>query len=214
MPKKNDREYRSMKLMAVARAADQAEEEGGYIVEGYATTFDEPYLLFYDWDNNPIYEVIDRKALEGADMTDVIMQYDHAGRVFARTRNGTLQLTVDDKGLKVRADLGKTENARNMWEDIKAEMIVEMSWCFTIVEESWNKKTRTSTVLKVGKIYDVSAVSIPANPGTDISAARKRSLDGAIQAERAERLAETAKEAARQKKIRALMIRARIAAGK
>ena len=213
MPKRNDREYRSMKLMAVVRdEPGAAEGESSFIVEGYATTFDDSYLLFYDWDGNPIYEIIDRHALDGADMTDVIMQYDHQGRVYARTRNETLQLSIDEHGLKVRADLGRTENARNLYEDIQAGMIVEMSWCFVITEDSWNKETRTSTILKVGKVYDVSAVSIPANPGTDISAARKRSLDGAIQGERAERLAEA--EQARQKKIRALKLRARIAAGK
>jgi hypothetical protein len=156
-----------MPVMAVRRDEESVEEQPGYIVEGYATTFDDPYVLYEDIDG-PVHEVIDRHALDNADVSDVIMQYDHEGRVYARTSNGTLTLTEDDHGLKVRADLGQTENARNLYEDIAAGMITTMSWCFVISDEEFDKATRTSRIKAVSKVYDVSAVSIPANPGTEI----------------------------------------------
>lgn len=69
-----------------------------FYVEGYATTFDKPYLL-YEWDGNKYYERIDRNALAGADMSDVIMQYNHEGKVLARLSNGTLGVEANDNGL-------------------------------------------------------------------------------------------------------------------
>ena len=80
MPVKNDREYRSMTMQAV--------EEEDTKVRGYATTFDDPYTLWEDKDM-VLREVVDHDALNKADMSDVIMQYDHEGRVFARISNGT-----------------------------------------------------------------------------------------------------------------------------
>lgn len=211
MPKSENREYRSMAVLAVARdaagAGDGQAEEKSYRVRGYATTFDEPYVLWEDFDGTKYYEQVARKAFDEADMSDVIMQYDHAGMVFARNRNGSLQLTVDDHGLLVEADLSLTQDSRKLYEAIEAGLVDQMSFCFTIEAEERDRSTNTWTITKIGKVFDVSAVSIPANPGTEISAARKRSLDGVIQAERAERLA----LAARQKKIRILRLKARIA---
>ena len=141
-----------------------------YYVEGYATTFDKPYLLYEFEDGTKFYERIDAHALDGADMSDVIMQYDHAGRVFARQSNKTLILVPDHKGLLVAADLGKTDLARGLYQDIDAGMITKMSWAFTVAEETYDRVTRTRTILKIKKVYDVSAVSIPANGDTEISA--------------------------------------------
>lgn len=136
----------------------------------YATTFDAPYLLYEFEDGTKIYERIDAHALDGADMSDVIMQYDHEGRVFARQSNKTLILQPDYKGLKVAADLGKTDLARGLYQDIEAGMINKMSWAFSVAEESYDRETHTRTILKIKKVYDVSAVSIPANGDTEISA--------------------------------------------
>lgn len=171
MPKSNQREYRTMAVMTAVRAAEEATAEPSYIVEGYATTFNDPYLL-RERDGFSQYEQIDRNAFDGCDMTDVIFQFDHAGRVFARTRNNTLRTELDDHGLKVIADLSKTTSSRSMWEDINAGLIDRMSFCFTVADHEWNDRTSTDTITKIGKLYDVSAVSIPANPGTDISAKR------------------------------------------
>ena len=169
MPVKKEREYRALAapLSAVA-AAKRIDTE--YYVEGYATTFDKPYLLYEFEDGTKYYERIDAHALDGADMSDVIMQYDHKGRVFARQSNKTLILVPDHKGLLVAADLGKTDLARGLYQDIDAGMITKMSWAFTVLEDSYDRATHTRTILKIKKVYDVSAVSIPANGDTEISA--------------------------------------------
>lgn len=169
MPVKKEREYRALAapLSAVA-AAKRIDTE--YYVEGYATTFDKPYPLYEFEDGTKYYERVDAHALDGADMSDVIMQYDHEGRVFARQSNKTLILVPDHKGLLVAADLGKTDLARGLYQDIDAGMITKMSWAFTVLEDSYDRATHTRTILKIKKVYDVSAVSIPANGDTEISA--------------------------------------------
>ena len=169
MPVKKERKYRALAapLSAVA-AAKRIDTE--YYVEGYATTFDKPYLLYEFEDGTKYYERVDAHALDGADMSDVIMQYDHEGRVFARQSNKTLILVPDHKGLLVAADLGKTDLARGLYQDIDAGMITKMSWAFTVLKDSYDRATHTRTILKIKKVYDVSAVSIPANGDTEISA--------------------------------------------
>ena len=209
MPKSQEREYRSMTVMAVKRAEEGVTESGGksYTVRGYASTFNEPYDLMEDMQGNMIHEVVDPHAFDKADMSDVIMQYDHAGMVYARTRNGSLKIGTDDHGLWIEADLGLTEESRKLYEAIDTGLVDRMSFCFVIEAEEYEKTTRTWRITQIGKVYDVSAVSIPANPGTDISAARKRILDGVIEEERTERSAAEA----RQKKIRMLKVRAKLA---
>lgn len=168
MPVKQDREYRALAApLSVQQAAKRIDTD--YYVEGYATTFDKPYLL-YELDGVKFYERVDAHALDGADMSDVVMQYDHEGRVFARQSNKTLILVPDHKGLLVAADLGRTDLARGLYQDIDAGMITKMSWAFTVKEESYDRATHTRTILKIKKVYDVSAVSIPANGDTEISA--------------------------------------------
>lgn len=185
MPVKKDREYRVLAApLSVQAATKRIDTE--YYVEGYATTFDKPYLLFEFEDGTKFYERIDAHALDGADMSDVIMQYDHEGRVFARQSNKTLLLVPDHRGLLVAADLGKTDLARGLYQDISAGMITKMSWAFTVLEESYDRATRTRTILKIKKVYDVSAVSIPANGDTEISA--RNFASRSYEAEKQERL--------------------------
>lgn len=176
-------------------------EEDSYIVEGYATTF-EPYVLFTDEAGTNYSEQIDQKAFDGADMSDVIFLYNHEGRVFARQKNNSLELNVDDHGLKVRADLGKTEGGRQLYEEIKAGLIDQMSFAFTVDADAYDKKTHTRTIQRIRKLYDVSAVSIPANPGTEISA--RSWFDGVIEQERAERL-EAEKRAEQVRRINLIL---------
>lgn len=172
-----------------------------FYVEGYATTFDQPYVLFEE-EGIQYKEVIDRNALVGADMSDVIMQYDHNGNVMARQSNGTLIILTDPTGLFIAADLSKSVAARNLHEEISNKLITKMSWAFTVAEESYDRVTHTRRILRIKKVYDVSAVSLPANPSTDISA--RSWLDGVIEAERQERLAAEA-AVRRAKKIRILL---------
>lgn len=164
------REFRDMEI----RSAEDADE---MVVEGYATTFDQPYMLWEE-DGYHVYEVVDRHAFDEADMTDVIMQFDHEGRVFARLSNGTLALHDDDHGLRVRALLGGTELGRQLYQEIKGGYVDKMSFAFTVAEDKRdiveNKETGdttiTRTIRKIAKLYDVSAVSLPANPATAIAA--------------------------------------------
>lgn len=198
MPAKENREYRNLTVEARA-IEDQGDERR--IVTGYASTFDEPYVL-YDGDGWKYLEVVDRGAFDDTDMSDVIMQYDHRGRVFARTRNNTLTVTPDDRGLFIEADLGGTEIGRELYEEIRGGYTDRMSFGFTVngeYEES--QKTDEGVriyirhITSVQKLYDVSAVSLPANDGTSIEAdATTRSIgnltDGVIERIQAERLEE------------------------
>lgn len=139
-------------------------------VEGYASTF-ERYKLYGDGDT-AIYEQFERSAFDKADMSDVILQFDHEGPVFARTSNHTLGLDVDNVGLFVYADLGKTSRSRELYEDIKAGNVNKMSFRFKC-DGYFDETTRTHVITNVSKIYDVSAVSIPANDTTCIEARAK-----------------------------------------
>ena len=175
------REYRNLKMLAPAQTK---RIESDHDVEGYATTF-EPYKL-YEVDGVSYFEKIDRGALIGADLSDVIMQYDHQGKVLARQSNKTLILEADDHGLLICADLSKSDAAREMFNEIDTGLVTRMSWAFTVAEDKYERETRTRTILKIKKVYDVSAVSIPANSDTEISA--RSYLDGVIEMERREAL--------------------------
>ena len=152
-------------------------------MEGYATTFDSPYLL-YEIDGIKYYEVIDRHALDSADMSDIILQYDHEGKVYARKSNNSLIVEPDNHGLFICADLGRSSAAKDLYDEISNGLITRMSWAFTVTEEDYNRETRTRTIKKVKKVYDVSAVSIPANDDTEISA--RSYINGAIECEKQE----------------------------
>lgn len=186
------RQYRNIKEIRVAERAEGEEES--YKVRGYATTYNEPYTLYSDEDIE-IREQVAPTAFDNADMSDVIMQYNHEGRVFARNRNNTLSLESDEHGLLIDADLGGTEIGRQLYEEIRGGYTDRMSFGFTVdgeeVEEQREKGKRTvylRTITRIGKLYDVSAVSIPANDGTEISA--RSFIDGLIEKEKAERLIE------------------------
>ena len=158
--------------------------ETDFYVEGFATTF-EPYELF-EVDGVTYYEQIDRNAFINADMSDVIMQYDHRGRVMASQANGSLIIEPNDDGLFICADLSKSDASRALYEDIAQGLVTKMSWAFTIAEEDFDRDTRARLIKRVKKVYDVSAVSIPANDDTLISA--RSFFDGVIEEEKQELL--------------------------
>lgn len=177
------REYRRIDVSGIElRAGNQGE----MIVEGYATTFGQPYELYRD-KFYIINEQVDAHAFDGCDMADVIFQYDHQGRVMARTRNHTLEVTPDAHGLKIRANLGGTTLGRQLFEEIKGGYTDRMSFGFTVKtdkrEETEDRESGTITVdrtiLAFEKLYDVSAVSLPANDSTEISA--RSYADGVIE---------------------------------
>ena len=210
MPTKFDkREYRKIdaSLMQTRKA-----EDGAKIVEGYATTFNQPYELWRDKEMT-VMEQVDARAFDETDMSDVIMQYDHEGRVFARIANGTLEIEADEHGLKIRANLGGTEIGRQLFEEIEGGYTNKMSFGFTvtgnerlITKDADGHITVLRTITKIGKLYDVSAVSLPANDATEISA--RTTGDGliaeAVEEIRAEEEREREKQAQEERRSAAL----------
>ena len=174
MPIKDGREYRSFALMTPVPQGEQR----GYIVEGYATTFDDAYEMGFGTS-----EVIRASSLDGADMSDVIFNLNHGGSPMARLRNGSMTLERDAHGLKVTADLGGSPAGRDLYESIVNGLVDRMSWAFSVAEDGWewDESTRTAYVNRIAKVFDVSAVSIPANEGTEIHA--RSYMDGVIEQE-------------------------------
>lgn len=166
MPIVEGRQYRTMQPIQPMQADKLIDSE--CYVDGYAMTY-ERYKLWDD-DEGGVWEQFMPNCFDECDMSDVIMQYDHNGRVFARNSNGTLKLVVDSKGLRIGADLSKTSEARSLYEDISAGMITKMSWTFMPLDGRYRYDHNSRTIIHYGvkKIYDVSAVSIPANDGTEI----------------------------------------------
>ena len=212
MAVKSDREYRDM-TMEIRTAENEEAPEERKVVKGYASTFNEPYTLFED-DSWRFNEVVDARAFDNTDMSDVIMQYDHEGRVFARMSNNTLTVVPDEKGLLIEADLGGTELGRQLFEEIRGGYTNKMSFGFTVDGEDYldtkdadGKALTVRTITSVRKLYDVSAVSLPANDATSISV---RSLtDGEIERIQAERLEAEKLELRRRK----LLARAKLNGG-
>ena len=190
---KNDREYRSMELHI-----DQAEEAPSYEVKGYASTF-EPYLMFTSEDGNEYYEQIAPDAFDDSDMSDVVFRIDHEGAVYARTSAGTVELWTDEHGLGNRVDLSKTQKARDLYEDIKVGNYPKMSFAFTVAKDHFDRATHTRVIDKIAKVFDVSPVSFPANPTTELSVSTRNYFNGVIEAEKAERLEREKREIQKQR---------------
>ena len=206
-----ERQYRDLKL-----EVREDNTEPNYIVQGYASTYNQPYYLYRVKANDgytiEVREEVDRHAFDNADMSDTIMQFDHQGHVYARMSNGTLTLNKDDeKGLFITADLGGTEIGRQLYEEIKGGYTNKMSFGLTIAQASELREVEPDndademwvyTIEKVGRLYDVSAVSLPQNDFTSISA---RALGNGVISERVtERLHEHEERVERAKKIEEL----------
>lgn len=189
---KDNREYRNFQSFEIIKRSEEEgqPEEKTYKVRGYACTF-EPYELFR-YDGISYREQIDPHAFDECDMSDVIFLVNHEGMVHARNKNGTMQLGVDEHGLWSEEDLGSTTQSREVFEAIDTGLLDQMSFAF-VVDENGDEITRTNDsttriIHRIRKLYDVSAVSIPANPGTDISVMRARDyFNGEIEARTAER---------------------------
>ena len=199
MPYKPDkREYRSFNGNFHAAPTGEG-GKNAFTVEGYATTFDAPY------DFRGAHECVRSTALDGADMGDVIFQLNHQGQTLARLKNGTLEVRMDEHGLWCRADLSGSQAGRDLYEAISNGLIDQMSWGFNVAKDGWewDEETRTSYITKVSKVFDVSAVSIPADADTEIHA--RSYLDGVIEQEQQELLRR--EKELRQRKAAALKLR-------
>ena len=192
---KTEREYRSMDLRLL-------EGEENFMVEGYASTF-EPYKLF-EHEGVDYFERIEPTAFDGADLSDVVFRVDHQGRVYARTSAGSLSVWTDEHGLANKTDLSRTQKAQELFADIKAGNYPSMSFAFTVAKDHFDRATHTRVIEKIAKVFDVSPVSFPANPGTELGVATRDYFDGVIEMEKAERLEREARERQKQK-IRVLL---------
>lgn len=182
---RDNREYRNLGTFET-----KSEEGSEFIVRGYASTF-EPYLI-YEEDGVQYVERIAPTAFDDADMSDVVFLRDHTGRVLARTKNGALNLSTDTHGLFSETNLGLTQASKEMYEDIRTGNYSQMSFSFVVAkggqhfEEEARKVTRV--IDRISKVYDVSAVSFPQNPGTDIGVSYRDLFNGVIERREAERL--------------------------
>ena len=169
-------------------------EESRMVVEGYAVLFDSPQT--YTWGDETYTEVISRTALNGADMKRVVMRYNHNDTVFAmaRVKNGSLLLTIDDFGLKIRAELIDTQSNRDLYKMIKDGLIDEMSFAFTVAprgdvwEYSDDYMTVKRTINQIETVYDVSAVDSGFYENTSIYARAFEGVDALKQEAEAKKL--------------------------
>jgi hypothetical protein len=138
--------------------------EGERRISGYAATFNDVTDLGY------FREQIATGAFEGRTDDDVRLLINHTGVPLARTTNGTLRLSVDDDGLRYEAELADTQEGRDLYTLIQRGDISQSSFAFSIEDEKWDNKTNMRTVLKVGRLYDVSPVTYPAYATTTVNA--------------------------------------------
>ena len=155
-----DREYRAFEM----RIAND-----DMTVEGYAAVFNSPTVL-YSYGGVDYKEEVSPEAFRSSEMADVVMNYNHTGKPVARTKNNTLELSVDEVGLKVRAKLGGTEEGRKLYEEIKGGYIDKMSFAFTVAEAAYDSDEHKRTITKIKRLYDVAAVDIPSYDATNVSA--------------------------------------------
>lgn len=195
MPQRDNREYRMMPVMTQPEERSAQRLVTDFYVEGYATTFDQPYLLYSDG-NEKLFEQISRNAFDNTDMTDVIFQHNHEGKCFARTKMRadkapTLILEPQDVGLFIAADLSMIEEGREEWRAITGGLVYQMSFAFTVSDDeitTIGDGEYLRTIKSIRKVYDVSSVDMPANPYTFIDTPARAAFDGYIEMRRQEML--------------------------
>ena len=163
---------KEIRLLAENLEVRESNDNEAMIVEGYAVVFDSPATHGFT-------EIIDRDAFNGCDMKDVCLKYNHNDSHFilARTRNESLRLTIDDKGVFIHAELIDTTSNRDVYKMIQARLLDKMSFAFTVEEEKWDLATDTRTILKIDKLFDVSVVDTPFYDATSIYARALSTLE-------------------------------------
>lgn len=167
------------------RAAPPSEDKKTRTLEGHPAVFDSMTNIG-NWYN----EVIERGAFDGCDFDDVPFFVNHDLRKLplARSRrnnnNSTMQISVDTAGLSMKAEVDTENNmeARQLVSSIERQDVTGMSFMFRVKEDKWENLDTdmpTRRILKISKVYEVSAVGFPAYPQTDINARDKEALDNA-----------------------------------
>ena len=165
-----EKEIRLLAENLEARSND--ENPDSMVVEGYAVVFDTPATHGFT-------EIVDKNAFNGCDMKDVCLKYNHddSHLILARTRNNSLRLTIDNKGVFIHAELIDTTSNRDIYKMIQAGLLAKMSFAFTVEEEKWDLATDTRTILKIDKLFDVSVVDTPFYDTTSIYARALNTLE-------------------------------------
>lgn len=164
---------------------DLAANDTGNTVEGHAAVFGQSYDMYGCWS-----ETVARGAFDNTDFSDVLFDVNHDmhSLPLARSRNNnansTLQLKVDDQGLATRAalDIDNNTDAKALYSSIKRGDMNGMSYIFSVRKDEWtglDGDYPSRTITDIAKVWEVSAVSMPANPGTDINARSQSALDSA-----------------------------------
>jgi HK97 family phage prohead protease len=168
-------------MLKETRLADVTlhEEDDKMIIEGYAIVFNSETLIGDE--EYGFIEEIDNRALSETKMKDVPMKYNHMDSflILARTRNKSLTLTIDNKGLKVRAELLDTNTNQDIYKMVRSGLLDKMSFAFTVDEQVWNRegKIPKRTITKIERLYDVSVVDTPAYDATSIYARSLESME-------------------------------------
>lgn len=170
--------HKDYKHLVEIRAKDIDTKENKMIVEGKAIAYDSETILFKDGDTE-YKEVIKKGAFTDANLKDAFFKYNHSDQtmVMARYKNKTLVFDERDDGVYIKAELANTTAGRDLYELIKRGDIDKMSFAFSIKEETYNQETRTWSVDKIDKIYDVAAVPMPAYEDTEIYARRLEDVE-------------------------------------
>ena len=140
------------------------------LLTGNPIVYDQRTLL-WEFEGRKYYEVIQGGALTGADMSDVVFNCEHTGRVYARTKNGSLQLRETGQGAESSIELDANDQGhREVFNDVKSGRYDRMSFAFQIAEEEFDEASSTFTIKRIKKVFDVSAVAFPAYDAAVISA--------------------------------------------
>lgn len=164
---------KAIKEMRVSELRALQDDSDEMIIEGYAAVFEQETDL--GW----CKEVISRDAFNDCNMSDCVLKYNHNDNclILARTRNKSLELLVDNKGLKIRAKLIDTNQNKDIYKMIKAGLLDKMSFAFSVRKQEWDYETDTRRITEISQLFDVSVVDVPAYDSTEIYARSKETYE-------------------------------------
>lgn len=166
-----EKAIKEMRISELRALQEDNKEE--MIIEGYAAIFESETDL--GW----CKEIISRSAFENCDMKDCVLKYNHDNSclILARTRNKSLELTVDNKGLKVRANLIDTTQNKDIYKMIKSGLLDKMSFAFSVRKHEWDYENDLRRIIDIEQLFDVSVVDVPAYDDTEIYARNKENYE-------------------------------------